>query len=72
MCSSGSIKSFEDFWEEVGATTGTPWRVEASLDDVAIVSTAKDGLGVENLRRLLLRFPWNGWMVRHFRITTLD
>ena len=60
MCSSGSAKSFEHFWEEIRATTGTLWKVEASLDAVGLVSTAKDGLGGQTLRKLHLRFPWTG------------
>lgn len=53
----------------MGARTDTPWRVEAILDAVGLVSAAKDGLGGENLGRLLLRFPWSSWMARHSRIT---
>lgn len=49
------VRSWTEFWDEVGRETGTSWRVEASLDEVDFGYEQNREWGDPDMRRLLFQ-----------------
>lgn len=47
------VKTWVELWEQVGAETGTRWKVDGSLDQVGIQVGKKNAVEDESSRRLL-------------------